>query len=40
MPDSIKQPWIDYRQALRDLPTQWQGVDTWKVEFPEEPTNS
>ena len=39
MPDSVKQPWIDYRQALRDLPTQWQGVDPWKVQFPEEPTN-
>jgi len=40
MPNSVKQPWLDYRQALRDLPTQWQGVDPWKVEFPEEPTNS
>ena len=39
MPDSVRTPWITYRQALRDLPTQWQGVDAWKVQFPEEPAN-
>lgn len=37
MPDSVKQPWIDYRQKLRDLPTTWNGIDAHKVQFPESP---
>jgi hypothetical protein len=42
MPDEIKQPWIDYRQALRDLPSTF-GKDTpneiaaWKVRMPAAP---
>lgn len=43
MPDSVKQPWIEYRQALRDLPvTYGKGTDSeveaWKVEFPNPPS--
>jgi hypothetical protein len=42
MPDAVKQPWIDFRQKLRDLPTTW-GYNTpseypaHQVKFPEEP---
>lgn len=34
MPDSVKQPWIDYRAKLRDLPTNWAGVDPHKIIWP------
>jgi len=42
MPDNVKQPWIDYRQALRELPvTYGQGTDNeieaWKVNYPQSP---
>lgn len=42
MPDSVKQPWIDYRQLLRDFPAAYgYGTDSevaaWKVQFPEQP---
>jgi hypothetical protein len=42
MPDAIKQPWVTYRQALRDLPAAYNyGTDTeiaaWKVQFPVQP---
>jgi len=42
MPASVKQPWIDFRQKLRDLPTTWgHGTDSeypaHQVKFPEEP---
>lgn len=42
MPDAVKQPWITYRQALRDLPAVYgYGTDneiaSWKVKFPEQP---
>jgi len=42
MPDAVKQPWIDFRQALRDLPSVYgygtdSEVEAWKVEFPEHP---
>ena len=42
MPDSVKQPWIDFRQALRDLPSVYgygtdSEVEAWKVKFPEHP---
>ena len=26
VPDAVKQPWIEYRQKLRDLPTDWADV--------------
>lgn len=37
MPQAMKDAWIEYRQKLRDLPTTFDGVDPWKVPFPEEP---
>lgn len=41
-PDSVKQPWIEYRQALRDLPATFgkgtqNEIDAWKVRFPTPP---
>ena len=26
MPDSVRQPWLDYRQKLRDIPENWANV--------------
>lgn len=37
MPDSVKQPWIDYRQKLRDLPTTWAGISPHKIQLPAAP---
>jgi hypothetical protein len=42
MPDSVKQPWVTYRQLLRDFPAAYgygtdNQVDAWKVQFPEQP---
>lgn len=42
MPDDIKQPWIEYRQALRDLPKTFSKgteneISAWKVQFPKAP---
>lgn len=42
MPDSIKQPWIAYRTALRDLPATFgygtdSEIEAWKVNYPSEP---
>lgn len=42
MPDDIKQPWVEYRQKLRDLPSVYgyktdEQVDAWKVRFPTSP---
>jgi hypothetical protein len=39
MPDAVKQPWIDYRQSLRDLPATYgygtaDEVEAWKIYFP------
>lgn len=39
MPTSVKQPWIDYRQTLRDFPATFgYGTDNevlpWKISFP------
>ena len=41
-PDSVKQPWIDYRQALRDFPaTHGYGTENetaaWKLSMPDTP---
>jgi len=41
-PDSIKQPWITYRQALRDLPVTFgygtdDEIEAWKVNMPDHP---
>jgi hypothetical protein len=42
MPEEIKQPWIDFRQALRDLPKTFgkgtaNEIAAWKVQFPAAP---
>jgi len=37
MPDSIKQKWIDYRQQLRDLPNDWDGVPADLIVIPQAP---
>lgn len=42
MPDALKQQWIDFRQALRDLPTIFgKGTDNevapWKIKLPTAP---
>ena len=41
--DSVKQPWIDWRQKMRDLPTVWKRGEAGEfpahmVKFPAEPT--
>lgn len=41
-PDSVKQPWINYRQALRDIPSTFgkgtdNEIDAWKVKLPTPP---
>lgn len=42
MPTAVKQPWLTFRQALRDLPATFgygtdSEVDAWKVQFPAHP---
>lgn len=42
MPESLRLPWVNYRQALRDLPSVYgygtdNQVDAWKVKFPDQP---
>jgi hypothetical protein len=37
MPEAMKQEWIDYRQKLRDMPTDWAGVPEYLVRFPLSP---
>lgn len=37
MPESMKQDWIDYRQKLRDMPTNWANVPGYLVRFPLSP---
>ncbi len=42
MPDSVKNPWIEFRQKLRDLPVTWKKGEADEypahmVKFPEEP---
>jgi hypothetical protein len=41
-PDSVKQPWIEFRQKLRDIPVTWKKGEADEfpahmVKFPEEP---
>jgi len=35
--DEKRAEWETYRQALRDLPDTFAGVDPWKISFPAEP---
>ena len=37
MPEALKQQWLDYRQKLRDLPTDWADVPLYLVRFPRSP---
>jgi len=37
MPAAVKQPWLDYRAALRDLPATWNGIPAHKVTLPNTP---
>ena len=37
MPDDVKQQWLDYRQRLRDLPTDYADVPNWLIKFPLSP---
>ena len=39
IPDALKQPWIDYRQKLRDIPADWAGIGTVTrlIVWPKEP---
>tara|TARA_B100001250_G_scaffold370549_1_gene354780 strand:+ start:143 stop:955 length:813 start_codon:yes stop_codon:yes gene_type:complete len=39
MPAALVQPWLDYRQKLRDLPQDWAGVGTatYLIQFPHDP---
>jgi hypothetical protein len=39
IPDAVKAPWIEYRQQLRDLPTDWADVgnSTYLIQFPSDP---
>ena len=37
MPEELKQKWITYRQKLRDMPTDWDGVPEHLVRFPLSP---
>jgi hypothetical protein len=44
IPNSVKQKWAEYRQALRDLPQTYgagsgetPSIDPWKVRFPVNP---
>jgi len=38
-PDSVNQPWIEYRQALRDLPTVWADRPAYSIIFPDAPND-
>lgn len=38
-PDSVKQPWIDYRQKLRDIPAVYDGLPAYRVIWPTEPSD-
>lgn len=37
MPESLKQQWREYRQKLRDMPTDWNEVPGYLVRFPMSP---
>jgi len=39
VPDAVRQPWIEYRQKLRDLPADWADVGnaTYLIQWPMDP---
>lgn len=37
VPESLRTAWTEYRQKLRDLPTYWDGIPSWKVTMPSDP---
>jgi hypothetical protein len=37
MPEAMKQKWLDYRQKLRDLPSDWADVPNFLIQFPRAP---
>lgn len=37
MPEEMKQKWLDYRQKLRDLPSDWADVPNFLIQFPRAP---
>jgi hypothetical protein len=39
IPDAVKQPWLEYRQQLRDLPETWASVGncTYLIQWPFDP---
>jgi hypothetical protein len=37
MPESLKQEWMEYRQKLRDWPSDWEGVPNYIRRFPLSP---
>lgn len=37
VPEELRTAWINYRQKLRDLPTDWDGIPSWKVTVPTDP---
>lgn len=37
MPEALRQQWLDYRQKLRDLPTDWADCPNWLIRFPLSP---
>lgn len=37
MPEAMKQQWLDYRQKLRDLPSDWADVPNFLIQFPRPP---
>ena len=40
MPEALKQKWLDYRQKLRDFPTDWADVPNYLVRFPQSPDDT
>lgn len=37
VPEALRTAWTEYRQKLRDLPTYWDGIPSWKVTMPVDP---
>lgn len=37
VPEELRNAWLDYRQKLRDLPSDWSGIPSYKVTMPSDP---